>query len=144
MPVSSDPVLLRVHVSHLILLSLKRLKLTMKYFVSFDGHDIDDFRQKSVFSCPNTFIKISSHTKILKCIDRYHCINEDGRPELVPKRFSFGLNMAFINQQKFWMMSNAKSSSESIVDYTESFAYDRSTTPKFLVKIFLCLDLDIC
>ena len=29
----------------------------------------------------------------------------DARKELVPKRpcFSFGLNMAFINQQKFWM-----------------------------------------
>ena len=56
-------------------------------------------------------------------------INEDGRKELVQKRplFSFGLNMAFINRQKIWMMSNAKSSNESIVDHTESFAYDRSS-----------------
>ena len=53
----------------------------------------------------------------------------EGRKELVPKRplFSFGLNMAFINQQMFWMMSNAKSFSESIVDHTKSFAYDRSS-----------------
>ena len=52
----------------------------------------------------------------------------ESRKELVPKRlcFSFGLNMAFINQQKFWMMSNAKSFRESIVDRTESFALGHS------------------
>ena len=52
----------------------------------------------------------------------------DARKELVPKRpcFSFGLDLAFINQQKFFMMSNAKSSSESIVYRNDSFALGQS------------------
>ena len=59
MPMSSDPVLLRGNFLPFICSSLKRLKLTMTYSVSFDGQDIDDFRQMSVFSCRNTFVKKS-------------------------------------------------------------------------------------
>jgi len=100
----------------------------MTYSVSFDVQDIDDFRQMSVFSCRNTFFKILSHTKIQKGINPSRCIKRGRRKELVPKRpcFSFGLDLAFINQQKFLMMSNAKSSSESIVDRTDSFALGQS------------------
>ena len=86
MPISSDPVLLRGNFLPFICSSLKRLKLTMTYSVSFDGQDIVDFREMSVFACPNTFIKIPLHTKILKSINKSRCIKTNGRKELVPKR----------------------------------------------------------
>ena len=55
-------------------ISIKRLKLTMKYSVSFDGHDIDDFRQKVSFFLPKYIYQNSvayRNSKIYRSVALY-------------------------------------------------------------------------